>query len=497
MTTVDWNSLTVVKLKEELKKRNLSTNGLKKDLVQRLEEYDEAGGSGSAEGDGDNEAAAAADLPETPAKGGKERRKSTRVGRKGSEVQEDKDNGENGEQNNGELSSSEDRTRHDAPDVESEVKENENANDIAMDDAKNETKAEQDPSLSSAKRKSPSDSEEPKVAKKTKTEEVNLTDGLENKAPENEASHVNQKSDIKSEQKRDVEIQGEEKLVGEKPSSPTKKRNDAVKDQQSDPSTSSPQSAKEMTSADKAAAPVSTANGVNEKHADPESGTTENDESSTEKESLQPSSTLVIRNFIRPLTVQQVKELLASYGKVENFWMDKIKTHCYVTYENTNQAAEAFAGCDNLKFPPDTGKNLTVEYMTEEAATAAIAEEENAQRRNSDTNNPPGRFAAAHNPLHRLAPPPARIERPPFNPPPPPPAYNPPPLRRDARPNDAMFRKTKTQPSIYYRPHSEDEVRAKRRRLEDDVSRDRREPRRRSRERSRSRERRSYGRGRY
>ncbi|TPX66276.1 hypothetical protein SpCBS45565_g04593 [Spizellomyces sp. 'palustris'] len=497
MTTSDWNSLTVVKLKEELKKRNLSTNGLKKDLVQRLEEYDEAGGSGAAELDGDNDAAAADDLPSTPAKGGKERRKSTRVGRKGTQVQDDKDNGENGEQNAAELSSSEDLTRHDAQDVKSDVEEHENANDMAtIDDDKNETKGEQDPSLSSAKRKSPSESEEPKISKKTKTEEVNLTDGRENKASENETPHVHHK--IEREQKRDVEIQGEEQVVEKKPSSPTKKRSDTVKDQQSDPSTSSLQpgsDTKESTTVDKAAAPVSIANGVSVKH--PESGTTENDESSTGKESLQPSSTLVIRNFIRPLTVQQVKELLASYGKVEHFWMDKIKTHCYVTYENTNQTAAAFAGCNDLKFPPDTGKNLTVEYMTEEAAAAAIAEEDKAQRRNSDTNHPPSRFVAAHNPLHRLAPSPARIERPPFNPPPPPPAYNPPPLRRDARPNDAMFRKTKTQPSIYYRPHSEDEVRAKRRRLEDDAPRVRREPRRRSREHSRSRERRSYGCGRY
>lgn len=40
---------------------------------------------------------------------------------------------------------------------------------------------------------------------------------------------------------------------------------------------------------------------------------------------------LVITNFVRPLTVNQVKRMLAEFGEVEVLWMDNIRTHCYVT----------------------------------------------------------------------------------------------------------------------------------------------------------------------
>ncbi|KAF9994813.1 hypothetical protein BGZ80_007685, partial [Entomortierella chlamydospora] len=47
-----------------------------------------------------------------------------------------------------------------------------------------------------------------------------------------------------------------------------------------------------------------------------------------------PSSTtraLAITNFVRPLTVNQVKRMLSEFGEIEVLWMDSIRTHCYVT----------------------------------------------------------------------------------------------------------------------------------------------------------------------
>nr|CAG8579300.1 1549_t:CDS:2 [Entrophospora candida] len=44
----------------------------------------------------------------------------------------------------------------------------------------------------------------------------------------------------------------------------------------------------------------------------------------------EPTATIYIKNFVRPLTHTKVRELLEQYGKIEFFWMDKIKSHCYV-----------------------------------------------------------------------------------------------------------------------------------------------------------------------
>ncbi|KAH7652705.1 apoptotic chromatin condensation inducer in the nucleus protein [Dioscorea alata] len=43
------------------------------------------------------------------------------------------------------------------------------------------------------------------------------------------------------------------------------------------------------------------------------------------------TNSLRIDRFLRPFTLTAVKELLGKTGTVCNFWMDQIKTHCYVT----------------------------------------------------------------------------------------------------------------------------------------------------------------------
>ena len=44
-----------------------------------------------------------------------------------------------------------------------------------------------------------------------------------------------------------------------------------------------------------------------------------------------PTNSLRIDRFLRPFTLKAVQELLAKTGNVCSFWMDHIKTHCYVT----------------------------------------------------------------------------------------------------------------------------------------------------------------------
>lgn len=46
---------------------------------------------------------------------------------------------------------------------------------------------------------------------------------------------------------------------------------------------------------------------------------------------LPESNTLCVRNFTRPLRQADVETLLKSLGEVRVFWMDSVKSHCFVT----------------------------------------------------------------------------------------------------------------------------------------------------------------------
>ncbi|KAI7902502.1 uncharacterized protein BX663DRAFT_511269 [Cokeromyces recurvatus] len=90
------------------------------------------------------------------------------------------------------------------------------------------------------------------------------------------------------------------------------------------------------------------------------------------------SSALYVKGFIRPLIIRHVQELLSKYGEVKRFWMDAIKTHCYVIYKNESEAKEAFKNINGLKFPVETGKELTVGSLTNEQIEKLIELEHNA-----------------------------------------------------------------------------------------------------------------------
>ncbi|KAI8912970.1 hypothetical protein DFJ77DRAFT_466174 [Powellomyces hirtus] len=189
-----------------------------------------------------------------------------------------------------------------------------------------------------------------------------------------------------------------------------------------------------------------------------------------------PSRTILIKNFVRPLTLPAVKELLAESGTVEHFWMDKIKSHCFATYKNLDEAIQAVQHCHGLKFPSDTGRNLICEFMTREQADVSIAATEAKQQQRSAGN---ARGSGGGNALHpswhvprsrsgeadaagvhgrQAQPQPVAAPRP---------EYNPPPVPNDAYPNDKIFNKTKALPPIYYMRLTDEEVRARERDAKD------------------------------
>ncbi|XP_012262538.2 apoptotic chromatin condensation inducer in the nucleus [Athalia rosae] len=81
-----------------------------------------------------------------------------------------------------------------------------------------------------------------------------------------------------------------------------------------------------------------------------------------------PTNVLLIKNLVRPFTLNQIKELLSRTGTiVENgFWIDGIKSKCYVAYSNEDQAFETRQALHGISWPVSNPKRLQVEYGTKE-----------------------------------------------------------------------------------------------------------------------------------
>ncbi|XP_046621049.1 apoptotic chromatin condensation inducer in the nucleus isoform X1 [Neodiprion virginianus] len=78
------------------------------------------------------------------------------------------------------------------------------------------------------------------------------------------------------------------------------------------------------------------------------------------------TNVLLIKNLVRPFTLNQIKELLSRTGTIiENgFWIDGIKSKCYVVYANEDQAFETRQALHGISWPLSNPKRLQVEYAT-------------------------------------------------------------------------------------------------------------------------------------
>ncbi|KAJ4914063.1 Uncharacterized protein Rs2_08684 [Raphanus sativus] len=86
----------------------------------------------------------------------------------------------------------------------------------------------------------------------------------------------------------------------------------------------------------------------------------------------EPTNSLRIDRFLRPFTLKAVQELLGKTGNVTSFWMDTIKTHCYVSYGSVEEAAATREAVYNLQWPPNGGRLLTAEFVGPEEVKAKL-----------------------------------------------------------------------------------------------------------------------------
>lgn len=80
------------------------------------------------------------------------------------------------------------------------------------------------------------------------------------------------------------------------------------------------------------------------------------------------SNIVHICNLVRPFTLGQLKELLNRTGAVveEAFWIDKIKSHCYVTYSSAEEAMATRTALHGVKWPQSNPKFLSVDFCLQE-----------------------------------------------------------------------------------------------------------------------------------
>ncbi|KAF3668983.1 putative 60S ribosomal protein L30-like [Capsicum annuum] len=189
------------------------------------------------------------------------------------------------------------------------------------------------------------------------------------------------------------------------------------------------------------------------------------------KSSKAATNSLKIENFVRPFTLKAVQELLARTGEVCSFWMDQIKTHCYVTYSSVEEAIETRNAVYNLQWPPKGGRLLVTDFVDpQQVQTRMHGREPPTPATNPSPSVPPA-SSSVQAPLARLQGRKQQVEseHPLTRPPPPAPPTAPPTKERLAPPVadkndppvitlDDLFRKTKAAPRIYYLPLTDEEV---------------------------------------
>ncbi|KAK8717291.1 hypothetical protein V6N13_044564 [Hibiscus sabdariffa] len=149
-----------------------------------------------------------------------------------------------------------------------------------------------------------------------------------------------------------------------------------------------------------------------------------------------PTTSLRVDNFLRPFTLKAVQQLLGKTGTITSFWMDHIKTHCYVTYSSVEEAIETRNALYNLQWPPNGGRLLVAEFVDpHEVKTLTSHPQPSA---------------------HQHVSPPSEKRLP--VPPPSPPSEEP---DSPMVTLDDLFWKTKATPKIYYLPLSGEQVAAK------------------------------------
>ncbi|XP_028391657.1 apoptotic chromatin condensation inducer in the nucleus-like [Dendronephthya gigantea] len=77
-----------------------------------------------------------------------------------------------------------------------------------------------------------------------------------------------------------------------------------------------------------------------------------------------PSCAIHVSNLVRPFTQKQIMLYLSTFGAVteEGFWMNKIKSHCYIIYGSVDEATNARQSMHGQRWPATSPRTLRVDF---------------------------------------------------------------------------------------------------------------------------------------
>ena len=63
--------------------------------------------------------------------------------------------------------------------------------------------------------------------------------------------------------------------------------------------------------------------------------------------------------------MEALKELISSTAGIQYFWIDNIKSHCYVETQNAYESQATLIALNGVIWPTETGTPLLVELVSE------------------------------------------------------------------------------------------------------------------------------------
>ncbi|PVV04359.1 hypothetical protein BB560_001144 [Smittium megazygosporum] len=94
-------------------------------------------------------------------------------------------------------------------------------------------------------------------------------------------------------------------------------------------------------------------------------------------------NSLYVSNLTRPLMTSQLYNLFDKYGKRVDFWINSIKSRCYVAFETPDQALACHSAINGIHFPSDERPPISCGLITHERMMELVDEEEQGRTENA------------------------------------------------------------------------------------------------------------------